>query len=162
MSIDVHGKPLYVLTNQGCESTDHWSPEQFIQLGLEYSEWNGEDYPLTDEEAVLISDTHAITPADGTLLFGYSALFENKKWLMPSVEYMKPANLEAIDNERLTIEKLVAPYQGKVTINSDGPKDRIILLILVPMAIIQEEFRHASVWERYLERGIGISSEHIY
>lgn len=155
--LTLDGQPLYVLTNQGCENTGYWTPEQFALLGLEYGEWNGESYPLTDGEATLISYKHVITPSGGELMFGYTALFQGQKWLMPSIEYMKPHR--ELAEERQTIEKLAAPYQGRVARESEGPEDRVTMLILVPMKVVEEAFGHARAWERYLERGMGVSPD---
>lgn len=164
--ITIEGEPLYVLTNQGCEDTGYWAHEQFEQLGLEY----GEDYPLTDEEANLIACHNVMTLLGGDLMFGYSALFQNKKWAMPTIEYYlgdprqqvasaSATIAEDAERERKAIQELVATYQGRASYEQGGLEDRITVLILVPLQTLQEAFGHWNAWKRYLERGLGIQAE---
>lgn len=159
MPILVNGKPLTVLTNGDCEDTGFWTLAQFEAFGLDWGEWNGEDYPLTDEEAVYISYDNRVTPAGGDFLFGYSALYEGQKWAMPSIEYMHPVDLQGQQEEQRLLEELVAPYRGRVVLDEEGPEDRLTVLILVPFSALQEAFNDVHDWQRYLERGLGIEQE---
>jgi hypothetical protein len=149
-----------VLTNADCEDTGHWTTEQFKDLKLPYGEWNSDPYPLTDEESSLISSVNIMTPVGGAMRFGYSALIENKKWLMTSIQYMRPVQYPPLEREYHELVALFSPY-GKVVIDQDGPPDRVTLLILVEMSIALKSFGHCNAWQRYLERGLGITASSI-
>ena len=149
-------EPLSVLTKKDCEDTGHWTSEQFALLGLDYGAWNGEDYPLTDEEANRISYRHVSTPGEGILMFGYTALLAGQKCLLSAISYMQPILQSKLKEELRTLATLVVPYQGRVILKPKGLQDRVTILILIPVKRAEEQFGSAHVWERYLERGLGI------
>lgn len=152
----VREQPLYILTHQDCDNSESWDPKEFTKLGLAYGMWDKDPYPLTDEETNLITYHSTKTPAGGCLMFGSTALYQGQKWLMPSIEYIKPVDHQALKNERWQINKLIKPYQGFSVVDEDSPEDRHTVLILVPLAKALETFKHVNAWKSYLECGLGI------
>ena len=72
------------LTNGCCENA-HGSEALFNRLKLDYGNFQGEFYPLTDAEVSYISEDGVPTP-EGQAEMGYSGLYKGRKWLMPSIE----------------------------------------------------------------------------
>lgn len=88
------------LTNAMCESTSD-KVDLFNLLGLTYGSFENEFYPLTDDEAKFIAED-VFELDNGKVLFGYSILYKNRKWIAPCVEaqigtYLPHTVLEGIE-----------------------------------------------------------------
>lgn len=133
------------LTSGACENA--WgSPELFALLGLPEGEFDGEFYPLTQEESVYIGEDLV----EGTTAWaytGYSVLYQGKKWLAPSMEFnwLNAASTEgeegiypdeeAAQKAAVSIQETLDPLFaqiGGMILRDDESRDRISLLFLVP------------------------------
>lgn len=130
--------PLY-LTNGCCEHA-HGDADMFRALGLNHGQFDGEFYPLTATEAPFIAeDTIDALDDHKFALTGYSALYRNRKYIMPSIELAFGRDLpskdtilaEACDYAR-RIRPKIESMDGEILIDDNADPDRIIIQILVP------------------------------
>jgi len=137
--------PVY-LTNGCCEfpHDDGW---MFEGNDLEAGSFEGDFYPLTDDEAAFIAED-LVTSADGRMhaLTGYSALYRGRKHIMPSIELPVGPEHDAPPHEevRRTAEEYVTAIlpkvqalEGNVLLDTDVD-DRIVIRILVPFSKVIE------------------------
>ena len=137
--------PIY-LTN-GCCEFPHEHGWMFEGTGLEAGSFDGDFYPLTDEEAAFIAED-LVTSADGRMhaLTGYSSLYRGAKHIMPSIELPTGPEHDAPSHEevRKTAEKYVAAILPKVealggnVLIDSGIDDCVVILILVPFSKVIE------------------------
>lgn len=137
--------PAY-LTNGCCESV-HENGWMFEGKDLEAGRFEGEFYPLTDDEAAFIAED-LVASADGRMqaLTGYSALYRGRKHIMPSIElHVGPEHdAPAYEEVRRTAEEYVAAILpkvqalgGNVLLDADID-DRVVIQILVPFSKVIE------------------------
>ncbi|AXK44017.1 hypothetical protein [Erythrobacter aureus] len=149
--------PVY-LTNQ-CTEAAHGTKEQFDHLGLSYGEFDGEFYPLTDEEVRYIAEDE-VTSLDGNVLafIGYSALYRGQKFLMPSIEltYGDKDDRFATEQEALAFANTyvadlapkLAVAMARARVDQSGD-DRIVIQILIPFETAAQRGDLDS-WKKYL------------
>jgi hypothetical protein len=94
----ISGDEMVFLTNGACEETGQISEERLKALGLQFGEFDGSFYPLTDHEAQFIAED-LIEMGEFGVLTGYSVLFRGGKYLAPTIE------LDFFEDDDLTITK---------------------------------------------------------
>src|SRR5690606_19333577 len=76
------------LTSGCCENTEHVTADMLTALGLQNGIFNGEHYPLTQDESAYIAEEFIdLGPYKKSALIGYSALIGNRKYLVPTLEF---------------------------------------------------------------------------
>ena len=137
--------PIY-LTN-GCCEFPHEYGWMFEGSGLECGSFDGDFYPLTEEEAAFIAED-VVSSSDGRMhaLTGYSALYRGRKHIMPSIELPVGAEHDAPSSEEVrrnaeeyvaAILPKVAALEGNILIDS-GIDDCVVIQILVPFSKVRE------------------------
>lgn len=152
-------EPLY-LTSGTCEVTQEYD-DLLDKHNLPYGEFDGSFYPLTDAEAVYIADDMLMEVADGFgALTGYSALYQGKKYLMPSIEIgwgedFGAANAdEALDfanRFKAEIENRVSETGGHVILGENEGVDRHTVKVLVPFEYAAKVASDYQEWSDHLE-----------
>jgi hypothetical protein len=84
-NLRISGEDIVFLTNGGCEETGQVSEQRLEELGLQYGEFDGSPYPLTDHESNFIGED-VVDIGGFSALLGYSVLFEGAKYLAPTIE----------------------------------------------------------------------------
>ena len=82
----MHSEHFY-LTNGCCENAGFVGASAMERLGLEFGEFEGFFYPLTEAEARFIgTDQVAIGDSGSKAWLGFSPLYRDCKWLAPVIE----------------------------------------------------------------------------
>ena len=150
--------PLWILTNGSCESTDHWTPSQFERLGIDYQKDSPYGpYPLTLQEQRFIGeDSLSLNDNDfDSLYLGYSAFWQGKKWLCPTLEYLKTEERDRgwIEEEKEKWRHIITPLDGSV-VEEEALEDRYTLLLLIPFRSIGRlHIADFDGWKAFLEEG---------
>jgi len=161
-------RPL-AATNHSNEPTDFFCARDFAELGLDhgYHEHGGKYlfYPLTNLERqyMLPDDCHELVNAGGRLLFGYSCLFEGRKWACAIGEFeiesegtggraRSDAELFASD-VRLFAESL----GGRVYVDHDENGSSV--WVLFPFEKLIRSFETAEQWRDALLLAWGKAAE---
>lgn len=151
----LRNKPLY-LTNACCEHA-HGTPEIFAIHRLNYGQFNGDFYPLTDAEAQYIAEDEVCSD-DGAMLAltGYSALYEGRKHIMPTIELPfgddQPSRSAVIAEAYAyagRIRHKVQNMGGTVLVDKNMDPDRILIKILVPFEEVMK-FENRARWNARL------------
>jgi hypothetical protein len=82
-------RKIVFLTSGCCEDTENLGAWDLSQMGLQHQLLaDGECYPLTVEEEALIAEEFVALSDEPYLsaLMGYSAVYENTKYLVPTIE----------------------------------------------------------------------------
>lgn len=81
----VKPEDMIFLTNQGCEDTGQVDELWMTDLGLECGKFDGDAYPLTEQESQFIGED--VAEIGGHLaMTGYSVLIGKRKYLAPTIE----------------------------------------------------------------------------
>ncbi|HEU5376888.1 MAG TPA: hypothetical protein VFV38_15740 [Ktedonobacteraceae bacterium] len=165
--------PLWLLTNGQCEDTGYWHPDVLRYHGESYQD--GEDrYPLIAPEAQFIEPALLALPRYFTdLCLGYSAWWQARKWICPTLEYCyipadpdcqlhglkrenpgfwtRPDTLRAfVEKEAERLASLVRAVQGEVLLDLVSFSDRYVLHLLVPCEQVSVHFGTCEAWQRFL------------
>ena len=145
-------EPVY-LTNGCCESA-HGTAELFDVLGLSSGEFQGEFYPLTRAEEQFIAEYGWQIGKHGLLSFGYSALYQGRKWYYPSIEFSwdadhipdaseqdAAANLEAL-KAFARLAPMLEAIGGKAIFSEYEGFDRHQVSLLIPMDWVRMRFQN--------------------
>lgn len=147
--------PIY-LTNACCESV-HNDYSFLDYLNIETGIFEGDVYPLTDEEAKYIEED-IMTSDDGLMhaLTGYSALYRGKKHIMPTIEL--PVGPEYDDPSHKEVRKTAEDYASKImpkvqSMNGNVIIDNefnncVVIQILIPF---DEIINHKQDWPETLK-----------
>lgn len=151
-------EPLY-LTNGCCEATHDYAEDLLKAAGIPYAAAGSDPfYPLTKSEEKYIGE-HLADVADGYgALLGYSALYQDKKYLMPSIEFGFGFNVEeseaaayahALEGEfRPRIEAI----GGHVFLSTeDRGVERHVMQVLIPFEYAMEKTSTFEEWVSHLE-----------
>jgi hypothetical protein len=170
-------KPIFI-TNATCENA-HGSMTLFRILGLSYSQMveyvkkgiteydyitrqsdeeveEHEFYPLTADELKYIAESEFETPEGDTGMMGYSAIYQGKKWLYPSIEVVfgEAGGYKTRSKALVAARKLVRFYTprlanvgGKVFLDTDAD-DRFDVGLLIPFNYISAVLRLRD-WKDY-------------
>lgn len=144
--------PIY-LTNGCCEFAhdDGW---MFEGSDIETGKFDGEFYPLTEQESQFIAED-LVTSDDGRMhaLTGYSALYRGKKHVMPSIELAVGAAHDAPSKSE--VRKIAKEYisnilpkveqlDGNILID-EGIDECVVILMLFPLERVME-FKDLDTW----------------
>lgn len=134
------------LTNGCCEHA-YGSEELLDALGLPYGEFDGDFYPLTDEEASYIAED-VVNSLDGSMsaMTGYSALYRGKKYINPTIELPVaphddfPPEEEVLAFAKRYVEAIRPKVEGLggYVIQNRGFDDCVEISILVPFEKVLE------------------------
>lgn len=145
MSIDIK-EPVY-LTNATCDDA------QSVKSGF-----SGK-YPLTRRESQYIADDVAQVADGFGALMGYSAMYQDKKYLMPSIELFYGKGTLLADDEALefgeafveAIKGDVEAIGGHVFLRPDDMPKRHLIQVLIPFEHAFSKADKYDDWKKYLE-----------
>jgi hypothetical protein len=150
--------PVY-LTSGTCEVTEQYD-DLLDELDLDYGSFEGEFYPLTDDEAVFIGEDLADVADGYGALMGYSAVFKGEKFLMPSVEVGfgpdfgtdRDGALEAAKGLKDKIGSKIEAVGGHVFLDENHDWDRHVVQILIPFSYAKTVASDFDGWKTHLEQ----------
>jgi hypothetical protein len=137
---------LVYMTSGACEVA-RVTPEQLDALRLPYGSFDGDFYPLTDEEAGYVSDD-LMPSSDGAVaaLLGYSVLYLDRKHLAPTIEFDHegsgqegdlPSQAQALADATLyahSLMRAVKALRGDVLVDPRGDGlGRVEVTVLIPI-----------------------------
>ncbi len=134
--------PVY-LTNACCEAA-HGQEAHFNELGLSYGEYEGQFYPLTEDEEKFIAEDEVYS-FDGRMLamMGYTALYRGKKYFMPSIELSFgddfddfPPFEKVLEEAKAYAENInpkLATLNGFARVDDKSDDERIVIQMLFPV-----------------------------
>ena len=149
--------PLY-LTTGCCEPTHSYIEDIFADRGIPAGSFDGSFYPLTDAESRYIGD-HMVDVADGFgALTGYAALYQGKKYLMPSIELFYGQGSDFSSEQLLDFgKKLMAEYRnaidsinGHLFLDEEDAGDRHTLKVLIPIEYAIANANDFDEWSAHL------------
>jgi len=154
---DGSDEPVY-LTNGCCEDTGHVDAALLASLGLEAGEWEGDFYPLTDAEAKYIYEDLADVADGFGAMTGYSALYQGKKFLMPSIELYFGEDGIVSEADALAFGKAYAEdvkarvegIGGHVFLDEEHDQDRHLIQVLVPVEYAMRNAKDFDGWKDHL------------
>jgi len=149
---------LVYLTNGCCEDTGHVDAALFAKLGLEAGEWEGEFFPLTDAELKYVYEDVADVADGFGALTGYSALYQGKKYLMPSIELYfgeggNVGDADALAFGKAYVEDVKARVEGvggHVFLEEEHDQDRHLIQVLVPFEYAMANAKDFDGWKDHL------------
>ena len=91
LAVEQQTVPVYLTS--GCCENAHGSTELFALMGLKAGKFDGQFYPLPNNESRFIAED-MVEGTKAWVYTGYSVLYQGKKWLCPTSEiyYVKPGN----------------------------------------------------------------------
>ena len=151
-------RPVY-LTNGSCENA-HGTPELLAEYGLPGGSYEGEFYPLTDDEAKFIGDDLVEVYNGFEAMTGYAVLYEGRKFLAPTVEFYYGDGVstteqearDACDTSVRCLAEHVGDFGGRVLVSEDD--DRINMMIMIPFEYARANAKDFEGWKQHLEEDV--------
>lgn len=152
----------FYLTNGCCENAGFVGASQMQRLGLDFGEYDGFFYPLTDAEARYVAtDQVAIGDCGVGAWLGFSMLYRHRKWLAPVIEIGEKRACSANEDAPARACALQAKHiyaQVKERVGEVGghafmveAAGRFWIEVMLPFALAMTHGDFAS-WKRFLEQ----------
>lgn len=116
--LDKQKTQLVWMTN-GIGEISHVTPSLLLALNLDSGAWQNQWYPLTSKERLLIKGCCFTMPSGFLAHVGYSAIHDDRKWVVCDVEYTDDTALDDdTENARLwdIAERETAVFRGIIEI----------------------------------------------